>query len=92
VATGRGATIDLPAGPDGLDAATVLFSESAARMLVTVAPGDEAELARRCAEAGQPAARLGEVGGDALVIEGVEPLPLAELRALGEATLPAVLD
>jgi len=91
VATGRGATIDLPAGPDGLDAATVLFSESAARMLVTVAPGDEAELARRCAEAGQPAARLGEVGGDALVIEGVEPLPLAELRALGEATLPAAL-
>jgi phosphoribosylformylglycinamidine synthase subunit PurL len=92
VATGRGATIDLPGGPDGLDAATVLFSESGARILVTVAPGDEPELARRCVEAGQPAARLGEVGGDRLVIKGVEPLPLAELRALGEATLPAALD
>ncbi|PVY97727.1 phosphoribosylformylglycinamidine synthase subunit PurL [Actinomycetospora cinnamomea] len=92
VATGRGARIALASGPDGLDPATVLFSESAARMLVTVAPGDEAELARRCAEAGQPAARLGEVGGDALRIEGVDPLPVDELRALGDATLPAALD
>ncbi|WP_133828605.1 phosphoribosylformylglycinamidine synthase subunit PurL [Actinomycetospora succinea] len=90
LATNRGASVTLPPAP-GLDVATVLFSESGARMLVTVAPGDEAELARRCAEAGQAAARLGEVGGDTLRIEGVDDLPLAELRALGEATLPAVL-
>lgn len=90
--TGRGARVALPSGPQGLDAATVLFSESGARMLVTVAPGDEAELARRCADAGQPAARLGEVGGDAVAIEGVDDLPLAELRSLWEATLPAALD
>ena len=90
LATHRGATVTLPPAP-GLDAATVLFSETGARMLVTVAPGDEAELARRCVEAGQPAARLGEVGGDTLRIDGVDDLPLADLRALGEATLPAVL-
>jgi phosphoribosylformylglycinamidine synthase len=95
LATGRGARIALPRGPHGLAPATVLFSESAARMLVTVAPGDEPELARRCVEAGQPAARLGEVGGPvdaALAIEGVEVLPLAELRALAEGALPAALD
>jgi len=91
LATGRGAQVTPPPAP-GVDAAGVLFSETGARMLVTVAPGDEAELARRCADAAQPAARLGEVGGDALVVEGVDPLPLAELRALTEATLPAALD
>ena len=91
LATGRGARVTLPPAP-GLDPAAVLFSETGARMLVTVAPGDEAELARRCADAGQAAARLGEVGGEVLEIEGVDPLPLAELRALSEATLPAALD
>ncbi|WP_425550004.1 phosphoribosylformylglycinamidine synthase subunit PurL [Actinomycetospora chlora] len=91
LATGRGAAVTLPPAP-GLDPASVLFSETGARMLVTVAPGDEPELARRCVEAGQPAARLGEVGGDVLRIEGVEELPLAELRTLADATLPAALD
>ena len=57
-------------------------------MLVTVPPGAEAELARRCADAGQAAARLGEVGGDALAIEGVDPLPLAELAALSPSDPP----
>jgi phosphoribosylformylglycinamidine synthase II len=89
--SGLGAVVTLPPAP-GLDPAAVLFSETGARMLVTVAPGDEPELARRCVEAGQPAARLGDVGGEVLAIEGVDPLPLAELRALGEATLPAALD
>ncbi len=91
LATGRGVRVTLPPAP-GLDPAAALFSETGARMLVTVAPGDEAELARRCADAGQAAARLGEVGGEVLEIEGVDPLPLAELRALSEATLPAALD
>jgi phosphoribosylformylglycinamidine synthase len=90
LATGRGATVTTP--PGELDAAAALFSESGARMLVTVPPGAEAELARRCADAGQAAARLGEVGGNALAIEGVDPLPLTELAALSAATLPAALD
>jgi phosphoribosylformylglycinamidine synthase subunit PurL len=92
VAAGRGAVVTPPPAQDDLDTATLLFSESAARMLVTVPAAAEAELARLCVETGQPAARLGEVGGDVLAIGGVDPLGVAELAALSSATLPAVLD
>ena len=91
LATGRGARVALPRRRAWTPPRSC-SPRPAARMLVTVAPGDEAELARRCADAGQAAARLGEVGGEVLEIEGVDPLPLAELRALSEATLPAALD
>ena len=60
-------------------------------MLVSVPAGAEADLARLCVEAGQPAARLGEVGGDVLAIRGVDPLDVGELATLSAATLPAVL-
>ncbi|NMO93666.1 phosphoribosylformylglycinamidine synthase subunit PurL [Actinomycetospora sp. TBRC 11914] len=90
VVSGRGATVTPP--PGGLDAAAALFSESAGRMLVSVPAVAEADLARLCVELGQPAARLGRVGGDVLAIEGVDPLDVAELGTLSRATLPAVLD
>jgi phosphoribosylformylglycinamidine synthase len=61
-------------------------------MVVTVPAAAEAELARRCVELGQPAARLGEVGGDVLAIGGVDPLDVAKLATASAATLPAVLD
>ncbi|WP_433803829.1 phosphoribosylformylglycinamidine synthase subunit PurL [Actinomycetospora sp. CA-084318] len=85
-----GAVVTLP--PGELDPAAALFSESAARMLVSVPAAAEADLARLCVEVGQPAARLGEVGGDALAIDGVDPLDVAELVIAHAATLPAVLD
>ena len=70
------------------DPFVALFSESTARALVTVAPDDE----QRLVDLGYPCARLGEVGGDALVVDGVLELPLDELRAAHEATLPALFD
>ncbi|WP_285587966.1 phosphoribosylformylglycinamidine synthase subunit PurL [Actinomycetospora sp. NBRC 106378] len=85
-----GAAVTLP--PGELDPAAALFSESAARMLVSVPAGAEADLARLCVEVGQPAARLGEVGGDVLAIAGVDPLDVAELVIAHAATLPSVLD
>ncbi|MDL5155089.1 phosphoribosylformylglycinamidine synthase subunit PurL [Actinomycetospora termitidis] len=85
-----GASVTLP--PGDLDPAAALFSESAARMLVSVPAAAEADLARLCVEAGQPAARLGEIGGDALTIAGIDPLDVAELVIAHTATLPAVLD
>ena len=42
-----------------------LFAESAGRVLVTVAPGDEGALADLAARHGVPLAALGETGGDA---------------------------
>ncbi|MCD2192894.1 phosphoribosylformylglycinamidine synthase subunit PurL [Actinomycetospora endophytica] len=89
VVSGRGAAVTPP--PGELDLAAALFSESAARMVVTVPAWAEADLARLCVELGQPAARLGEVGGTALEIRGVDPLDVVELATLSASTLPAAL-
>ncbi len=73
------------------DAFVGLFSESAARAVVTVAPGDVAALTDLAARLGVPLTRLGSTGGDALVVDDVLDLPLAELRQAWTATLPAAL-
>ncbi|MGH3759514.1 phosphoribosylformylglycinamidine synthase subunit PurL [Actinophytocola sp.] len=71
------------------DPFAALFSESSARVLVSVPPG--ADLTDRCTSAGLPWTRLGTVEQTPdLVIEGLDPLPLAELRTVWEATLPAL--
>ena len=40
---------------------------------------------------GVPLTRLGETGGDALVIDGVLSIPIAELRETWSRTLPDAL-
>jgi phosphoribosylformylglycinamidine synthase len=67
-----------------------LFSESAARAIVTIAADQVQQLVDHCARHGVPAARLGEVGGAALAVVGHFAVPLDELRAAHEATLPAL--
>jgi phosphoribosylformylglycinamidine synthase subunit PurL len=80
---GTGAALRL-----GNDPFTALFSESTARVLVTTSdPGGVKTTARW---AGVAVTELGTTGGDALVVEGVAELPLAELRAAWGATLPAL--
>ena len=80
---GVGARLRLPGDPF-----TALFSESTARVVVTTAdPGGVKTTARW---AGVPVTELGTTGGDALVLDGVLDLPLAELRAAWTATLPAL--
>src|SRR5215207_1293740 len=70
------------------DAFTALFSESTARVVVTTSdPGGVKTTAQW---AGVPVTELGTTGGDALSIDGVLDLPLAELRAAWTATLPAL--
>ncbi len=76
---------------DGLpkiDPFVALFSESAARVLVTVP--DSEVLLERAAALGVPAAPIGWTGGNALGIDVIPPLPLTELRAAWEGTLPAL--
>ncbi|MBN9111933.1 MAG: phosphoribosylformylglycinamidine synthase subunit PurL [Pseudonocardia sp.] len=80
---GNGAEVTLPSG---LDPFVALFSESAGRVLVTVADAD-AFLARAEA-AGVPAERLGTTGGDGLRIETLAPLSADEMREAWEGTLP----
>jgi phosphoribosylformylglycinamidine synthase II len=85
---GVGVTVDLPSD---LDPFVALFAESAARVLVAVAPGSEAAFASRCADAGVPLAELGVTGGDAVAVTGHFEVPLAELHEAWTATLRAAL-
>jgi phosphoribosylformylglycinamidine synthase subunit PurL len=80
---GVGARLDL-----GDDPFTTLFSESAARAVVTTT---DPEAVRVTAEwAGVQVIELGTTGGEALVAEDLLDLRLAELRAAWTATLPAL--
>lgn len=85
---GQGARVTLP----GHDPFVALFSESTARVLVTVAPEAADGFLAAAAAAGVPAERLGEVGGSVLEIANVGELPLDELRTAWEGTLPALFD
>jgi phosphoribosylformylglycinamidine synthase subunit PurL len=84
LAGGTGCSVTLPG-----DAATFLFSESAARAVVAVQPGADPAFARLCAAHGVPAADLGRTGGAALEIAGLFAVPLAELAQLHAQALPA---
>jgi phosphoribosylformylglycinamidine synthase len=70
------------------DPFTALFSESTARAVVTTA--DPSAVRRAAERAGVPVTELGTTGGDALTVEGLLDLRLAELRAAWAATLPAL--
>jgi phosphoribosylformylglycinamidine synthase len=81
---GVGARIGLQSG----DPFVALFSESAGRAVVTVPAASVDRYLELAAAQGVPAVRIGVVGGDALEIAGVATLPLADLRAAHEATMP----
>jgi phosphoribosylformylglycinamidine synthase len=84
---GAGCAARLPAD---LDPFTALFSESASRAIATVRSGAETEFAELCAAHGVPADVLGVTGGDALDVDGVFVIGLAELRTAHEGALPAI--
>jgi phosphoribosylformylglycinamidine synthase subunit PurL len=74
------------------DAFTSLFSESAARAVVSVRPGREDEFAALAARHGVPAEVIGQTGGDRLVVTGLFAVPLGELRQTWTTPLPALFD
>jgi phosphoribosylformylglycinamidine synthase II len=79
---------------DGVDQFVALFSESAARAVVTVARDDEHRLAALCEQHGVPSLRIGVVDGAAedaeLDLQGVFTVPITDLRTAYERTLPAL--
>jgi phosphoribosylformylglycinamidine synthase subunit PurL len=82
--SGHGCAVTLTGDPF-----VALFSESSARVLVSVPSGSD--FTDRCSAAGVPWTLLGTVSSSAsLEIEGLAPLPLEELRTVWEATLPAL--
>jgi phosphoribosylformylglycinamidine synthase subunit PurL len=70
------------------DPFVALFSESSARVLVATTER-EAFLAS-AASCGVPARVIGVTGGGSLVVDGTIDVPLDELRAASEGTLPAL--
>ncbi|WP_329177698.1 phosphoribosylformylglycinamidine synthase subunit PurL [Streptomyces sp. NBC_01477] len=85
---GQGARLVVP---DGLDAFTFLFSESAGRAIVAVPRSEELRFTDMCGARGLPVTRIGVIDGDAVEVQGEFTLPLAELRSVHEATIPGLL-
>jgi phosphoribosylformylglycinamidine synthase subunit PurL len=82
---GTGCTVRLPGDPF-----TVLFSESAGRVVVAVRPGAEPAFGRLAEAHGVPGVTIGAVGGDSLTVDGCFAIPLAELAAVHARALPAL--
>lgn len=77
----------------GIDVASALFSESVARMVVTVAREDDVKFRGLCAGRNVPVARIGvtEAPSQALDIAELFSFSLDELDVARRATLPKVL-
>ncbi|HST84538.1 MAG TPA: AIR synthase related protein, partial [Kineosporiaceae bacterium] len=91
---GVGASVDLAevCARDQVDAFTMLYSESTARVLVAVQPDSVQAFTQACAQREVPVIALGTTGGDALTVSDRFSLPIDDLRAVHTATLPAVLN
>ncbi|MCB0927224.1 MAG: phosphoribosylformylglycinamidine synthase subunit PurL [Mycobacterium sp.] len=76
--------------PEGADPFVWLFSESAGRVLVAVPRTEESRFVAMCEARALPCARVGVVdqGSDELEVQGQFSVPLAQLRAVWESTLP----
>ena len=81
---GVGATVSLLGDPF-----VGLFSESAARAIVTVRPDRLDAFLTMAASLGVPAGEIGRTGGSALVVTDRFEIPLDELGAAWRDTLPA---
>ena len=77
--------------PGDLPPHVALFSESASRAVVSVAPEHEERLAELAAEHGVPIARIGETGGPRVVFAGLFETTVDELRAAYETAIPRLL-
>ena len=77
---------------DGVDAFTLLFSESPGRAVVAVPSAEEVRFTDLCTASGFAHACIGAVddGVGALDIQGQFTLPLDELRTAHTSTLPAI--
>jgi phosphoribosylformylglycinamidine synthase II len=85
---GQGVAVTVPGD---LPAHVALFSESASRAVVSVAPECEERLTALAAEHGVPLARLGETGGPRVVFDGLFETTVDELRETYESAIPRLM-
>jgi phosphoribosylformylglycinamidine synthase len=87
LASDCGAAVD---GHETLSPAAWFYGEDQARYLLAIAPGDVDAALEMAAAAGVPAARIGALGGDAVVLAGAG-VALAALRAAHEGGFAAMM-
>jgi phosphoribosylformylglycinamidine synthase len=81
-----GARIDLAAlAVAGMRPEALLFGETQNRVVITVAPDDAGRVLKQASILGVPAARIGVVGGDALVVKTADGEWSAPLKPLHDA-------
>jgi phosphoribosylformylglycinamidine synthase len=85
--------LDEVLGRDGVDAATALFSESTARVLVAVPREEDVRFVGLCAGRRVPAIRLGVTDAEsgALEVQGLFTERIEDLRRIRSGVLPAAL-
>ncbi|WP_067861890.1 phosphoribosylformylglycinamidine synthase subunit PurL [Nocardia shimofusensis] len=76
--------------PEGADPFVTLFSESAGRVLVAVPRSEETRFTKMCEARQLPWVRIGVVdqGSEEIEVQGQFSIPMTELRAAFEGTLP----
>jgi phosphoribosylformylglycinamidine synthase subunit PurL len=77
--------------PGDLPPHLALFSESAARAVVSAEPGHAADLEALAVELEVPIARLGETGGPRMVFGEEFEVTVAEARHVYESTIPSLV-
>jgi phosphoribosylformylglycinamidine synthase len=88
IAGGTGFAISLPGDVPWY---VTLFSESASRAVVSVAPERAAALEGLAAEHGMPFARIGETGGPRMVFDTLFEVDVDEARGVYEEAIPKLL-
>ena len=88
IGAGHGFAVSIPTD---LPAHVALFSESASRAVVSVAPLDEEAFRALAAAHGVPVARIGETGGPRAVIDAAIDIPVAELEQIWTSAIPRLL-
>jgi phosphoribosylformylglycinamidine synthase len=88
-----GCRVSLEAAPGaaGLAPHVRLFSESAARVVLTAGRGSEPALEALCAVHGVPVARVGETGGRSIAFEGLFELPVQDALVVFEGAIPRLM-
>lgn len=85
----QGAKVQLPGD---LDACAELFSETPARVLVSLSPGQLDSFTQECQAAGVPSVQIGEVSDSAVLeVEGLFRLSLEQIRQAWSKPIPAAM-
>ncbi len=88
IGAGHGFAVSIPTD---LPSHVALFSESASRAVVSVAPLDEESFRSLAAEHGVSVARIGETGGPRAVIDASLDIPVVELTEIWSSAIPRLL-